>query len=61
MNNRAENVHQKLGPDPLLILTNNPKQPLHARIVLKIRYFERRLLKALKKVNFIFPFKPSPF
>ena len=30
-------------------------------ILLKIRYFERRLSKGLKKVNFIFSFKPSPF
>ena len=29
--NHAENVHQKLAPDPVLILLNNPKQPLHAR------------------------------
>ena len=27
----AENVHQKLEPDPFLILLNNPKRPLHAR------------------------------
>ena len=30
-------------------------------IILKIRYFERGLLKSLKKVNFIFSFEPSPF
>ena len=29
-------------------------------IILKIRYFDR-LSKSLKKVNFIFPFEPSPF
>ena len=29
--NHAKNVHQKLFPDPLLILVNNPKQLLHAR------------------------------
>ena len=29
--NHAEDVHQKLVPDPLLILVNNPRQPLHAR------------------------------
>ena len=28
-------------------------------IVLKIRLFERGLLKKIKKVNFIFPFKPN--
>ena len=27
----AENVHQRLVPDPFLILLKNPKQPLHAR------------------------------
>ena len=30
-------------------------------ILLKIRYFDRGLLKSLKKVNFIFSFEPSPF
>ena len=30
-------------------------------ILLKIKYFERGLSKSLKKVNFIFSFKPSPF
>ena len=28
-------------------------------IVLKIRLFERGLLKKIKNVNFIFPFKPN--
>ena len=28
--NNAENVHQKLVPDPFLILPNNSKQTLHA-------------------------------
>ena len=27
----------------------------------KIRYFERELSKSLKKVNFVFSFKPSLF
>ena len=27
--NHAENVPQKLAPDPFLILPNNPKQKLH--------------------------------
>ena len=31
MEKHAENVHQKLFPDPFLILLNNPKQPSHAR------------------------------
>ena len=28
---------------------------------LKIRHFERELLKSFKKVDFIFSFDPSPF
>ena len=31
-----------------------------AGITFKIRDFERGLLRSLKKVNFIFTFKPSP-
>ena len=50
-------MHQKLVPDPFLILVNNPKQ----EIVLEIRYFERGLSKSLKKVNFIFFSNPVPF
>ena len=30
-------------------------------IILKIRHFERGLSKSLKKVNFIFSFKPIPY
>ena len=30
-------------------------------IILKIGYFERELPKSIKKVNFIFSSKPSPF
>ena len=37
--NLAENVLQKLVPDPVLILVNNPKQPLHAR-----NYFKSKIL-----------------
>ena len=33
----------------------------HFTVPLKIRYFERGLLKSLKKVNFIFSLEPSPF
>ena len=46
----------KASPRPLFNFVNNPKQPLHAR-----NYFEIGLSKSLKKVNFIFSFKPSPF
>ena len=37
--NQAEDVRQKLVPDPFLILVNNPKQPLHARIYFKNKIF----------------------
>ena len=37
--NHAENVHRKLVSDLVLILVNNPKQPLHARNYLKIKIF----------------------
>ena len=56
MKNHAENVHQKLAPNPFLILLNKMKE-----INSKIRYFERELSKSLKKVNFVFSFKPSLF
>ena len=45
----------------LVILVNNPEQPLHARNYFKKRYFKRGLLKTLKKINFIFSFNPVPF
>ena len=31
MKEYAENMHQKLVPDPFLIFMINPEQPLHAR------------------------------
>ena len=39
MENHAKNVHQKLVPDPFLILLNNPEQPLHARNSYKNKIF----------------------
>ena len=36
----------------------NPKQPLHARNSLKNKIFWKKIIK---KVNFIFSSKPSPF
>ena len=39
MENHPENVNQKLFQDPFLILVNNPKQPLYARIFLKNKMF----------------------
>ena len=56
MEKSCKNVHQKLVPDSFFISVNNPKQPLPAR-----NDFERGLSKALKTVNFIFSFEPSPF
>ena len=52
--NHAGNVHQKLVPDPILILVNNPKQPLHIKTFFGNRYFERGLSKSLEKINIIF-------
>ena len=57
--NYAENVHQKLAPDPFLIFINNPKQPLHERNSLKNFFLKVEYQKAFKK--FIFSFEPSPF
>ena len=37
--NHAKNVHQKLAPDPFLILLNNQKKPLHARDSFKNKVF----------------------
>ena len=50
----------KASPRPLFInLVNKPKQPLHAKIILKVKYFERGLSKSPKKGNFTFSAKPS--
>ena len=38
MEDHAENVYQKVVPDPFLNLVNNPKQPLHAR-----NYFKKKI------------------
>ena len=48
----------KAGPRPL---NNFGNSHCIQEIILKVRYFERRLLKSLKKGNFIFSFEPSPF
>ena len=61
MDSHAENVHQKLVPNPFLILVKNTKSHCMVEIPLKIRYFQRGLSKSLKKLNFIFSFEPSPF
>ena len=46
-------MHQKLAPDPFLILLNNPKQPLHVRNFLKVVN-----QKALKKLILFFLSNP---
>ena len=43
------NVHQKLAPDPFLILLNNLKQPLHARNSFKNKVFWKRTTKKPEK------------
>ena len=53
-------MHPKLGPDPFLILVNNPKQPLHTKNCFRKNIFRKRIIKKLKKVDF-FSFEPSPF
>ena len=39
LENHAENVHQRLVPDPFLILVHSPKQQLHARNYFKNKIF----------------------
>ena len=49
-----KNVHQKLVPDPFLILVNNKTAIACKKFFQKYIYiyFERGLSKSLKKVNF---------
>ena len=55
-------MQQKLVPDLFIILVNNPKQPLQARLFLKVRYFERVYQKALiKRATLFFLSNPVPF
>ena len=46
--NHAENVHQKLVSDSFFILVTNPKQVSMQEILLKIKYFKRKLSKIFK-------------
>ena len=59
--NHTENVQQKLVIELFIILVNNPKQPLHARNFLKVRYFEKGSSKSLKKVTLFFLSSPVSF
>ena len=62
MEKSAENVHQKLVPDPFLILVNNPKQPLYARTYFKNKIFWKTIIKKLlKKLTLFFLSNPAPF
>ena len=54
-------MHQKVVPDPFLVLVNNPKQPCMQKTILKIRYFERGLSKSLQKLTLFFVLNPAPF
>ena len=47
-------MYQKLVPDLLLILVNNPKQPLHAVNSFEIKIFWKRIIKVLKKWTLFF-------
>ena len=56
--NHAENVHQKLIPDPFLILVNNPKQSLNARNSFTNQIFWMRSIKKfLKRFLLYFSFE----
>ena len=47
--NHTENVHQELDPDAFLILLNNPKQPLHARISFKNKILWKSIIEKPQK------------
>ena len=51
----------KASPRPLFDLVKDPNSNCVQEILLNIRYFETRLSKTRKKVNFIFSSEPSPF
>ena len=42
----AENIHQKLVPDPFIILVRNPKQPLHARNSFRNKILSKGIIKS---------------
>ena len=52
-------MHQKLVPDPFLILVNNPKQPLHARNSFKNKIGFNQ--KPSRKLTLSFLLNPVPF
>ena len=54
-------MHQKLNLDQFSFLMRNPKQLLHARSSFKLRYFEGRFSKDLKKLTLFLLSRPVPF
>ena len=54
-------MHQKLNLDQFSFLMRNPKQLLHARSSFKLRYFEGRFSKDLKKLTLLLLSRPVPF
>ena len=53
-------MHQKLAPDPSLILLIQNSHCTQ-EILFKIRYFQRGYQKALKKLTLFFLLNPVPF
>ena len=47
MEKSCRKVHQKLVPDPFIILVNKPKQLLYVINYFKIKYFESGLSESL--------------
>ena len=62
MEKSFRNYAPKASTRPLLNFGKSPKTAIACKkLFQKIRYFERVLSESLKKVNFIFPFKPNLF
>ena len=55
--NHAENMHQKLVPDPFLTFLDNLKQPLHARNSFKNKIFWTRIIGNPSKRSLCFFFR----
>ena len=51
----------KASPRPLLILLNNPKQPLHERNYFNNNIFWNRIIKKPKIINLFLLSNPIPF
>ena len=45
MENSCRKCAPKARPKPVLILVNNPKQPLHAKNYFKNKIFSKRIIK----------------